>query len=353
MTDIAASLITALDALAGRKFAVVDAARFDDLRVLLADAGLAFTPLYRDEADEEVEAAGPFLVSLPDRTAARRLLALAGPEPAIVWWAWPDQGEDTEGAIERHLRTINMVEIPLDRPDGEPFDTDEHGLGEERAALAADHGAEPGHGHHHAHDEAHGHQHDHTPPELPELLEPVLFRHADPNVMAMLLPLLDAGQVSRLMGDATGIVVDAPDAGALRSFPRPNGLPEKPAGWLKISGRQYGALGWSQLDRTRHRIVDFLRKTAPGLVNRTSEQDLVSNTASWMGEAKSFGVRSEAALGRWCYLQLITVGSIGKNRDIVEFVSGQNPGNNRSATADERVRILMTMAAVNAHMVRT
>ena len=167
-----------------------DAAHFDNLQDLLTKAGLPFHPLYLDEKDPApgAEIAGPHLVELPTRASARKLIALADDKPAIVWWVWPEHGDATTTEIYRHLRRLNVVEIPSDR-----FDADEH------PPAATDIGL--------INQVDHGHEHAPQPPKT-ESYDLVIFRHADPNAIAMLLPLLDAPQVSRLFGDAMGIVVD-------------------------------------------------------------------------------------------------------------------------------------------------
>jgi Domain of unknown function (DUF4123) len=228
------SLIDALERIEGRKFAVLDAAHFDDLQTALKALSLPFTPLYLDERDENALAAGPHLVPLPDRDAAKAVARLCAEKPAVVWWVWPDEGEATQGNLVRHLRGINMAEIPVDRYDADPARPDDDGGA--AAALAAAEAEAAAHSHAHE-------GHDHPPFVPPVRYELVLFRHADASVMAMLLPFLDADQVSRLFGRAAGLVLDAPDHGGLRSFPRPQDLPDMPNGWLRIRPEQYEGLG--------------------------------------------------------------------------------------------------------------
>ncbi len=229
-------MIDALESVPGTKFAVIDAAHFDDLQSALKSLSLPFTPLYLDERDENALAAGPHLVPLADRDAAKAIAALCADKPAVVWWVWPDEGEATQGNLVRHLRGINMAEIPVDRYDAGPAQPGDDGG--TAAALAAAKAEAEAHGH--AHD-GHDHGHDHPPFIPPVRYELVLFRHADPNVMAMLLPLLDAGQVSRLFGKANGLV----------SMPRtmaPQGLPApaEPAGHAErlAAGQPEQYEGW-------------------------------------------------------------------------------------------------------------
>lgn len=205
-------LIATLEQIEGARFAVVDAAHSDDLQKELTAASLAFVPLYLDEREGNVQAAGPHLVQLPDRNAAKRVAQIAGDKPAVVWWVWPDEGDQTQASIVRHLRGINMAEIPVDRYDAEPKGGDDGG---EAAAIAAAKAEIDAHAK--AHSDDHGHDHEHLVVELPVRYELALLRHADPNVMAMLLPLLDASQVSRLFGRAAGLVIDSPDHGGLRA----------------------------------------------------------------------------------------------------------------------------------------
>ena len=157
-----------------------------------------------------------------------------------MWWS--DSGAETQETIFKHLRTINMAEIPA-RPAV---------LAEARAASQA--AAHMPNGRDHA---GHDHRdHDGDGHGAPGRFDLVLFRHADPNVMAMLLPLLDFAQVSRLFGEATGIVVDSPDAGGVRTYARPADLPERPRGWLRIRVEQYDKLGWFYQAALRKRAVD-------------------------------------------------------------------------------------------------
>jgi hypothetical protein len=288
-------LVAALDNLPGRKFAVVDAAHFGDLQGELRQADLAFRPLYLDELGKDVEAAGPHLVPLTDRNAARRLHALAGEKPAVVWWAWPDQGAATDEAIYRHLRTINMAEIPAETGDD--------------AADGVEPDAPTPHDHAH-HDHVHHHHHDVPPPQPSERYELVVFRHADPRVMAMLLPLLDAGQVSRLFGEATGLVVGAPDEASAKSFPRPLDLPKKPRGWLKIGRERYEELNVVAQKRHENWIANYLRRVAPEVTRDLSAEQLGDMVRLAESNRRSLGIRTQRAAAKWAYLEMITAGRI-------------------------------------------
>ncbi|MBT9373068.1 DUF4123 domain-containing protein [Rhizobium sp. CSW-27] len=224
-------ILSALDSLEGRKFAVIDGAHFDDLPSSLLGLNLPLNPLYQEEADPDLQALGPFLVPLRDRLVARQLHALADGRPALVWWSWPDEGEQSGDAVYRHVRSLNLVEVPTDTPEGVQHDGDDH---LKRAPIA------PG-PHHHCDHTAHVHGEE-TVPAPRQLYEPAFLRHADPKVMAALLPLLNAQQVSRLFGQAGGIVLECPASGGIRCFARPGHLPPTPQGMLRILPPQYARL---------------------------------------------------------------------------------------------------------------
>ena len=96
-----------------------------------------------------------------------------------------------------------------------------------------------------------------------------------------------------------------------------------------------------RFERSQLRIARYLRSVAPEQAQRLSDAELSRSTARWMEEAQSQGVKSEAALGRWSYLQLITMGEIGKRKEVTDYLRQGHPGH----AADQRVQDLMHMAA--------
>jgi Domain of unknown function (DUF4123) len=201
-------------------FALVDGARFDDLPALLAEAGIAHRSLYRNVQDAELIRAGPWLVDPYNRhdpainvwggmppsavysavaedaisqdtaaaleeaagvkpvsgpktkdpqAALERLMTLAGDTSCVVFWV--GNKSLTEPALWRHLRTLNMALIPKE------YNTQD--------ALA--------------------------PPEGEDTHDAVMFRHGDGNVLAEVLPVLDAAQFSRVFGPAQALMFLAPD----------------------------------------------------------------------------------------------------------------------------------------------
>jgi Domain of unknown function (DUF4123) len=321
------ALLDSLEQFDGRKFAVVDAAHFDDLQGELTAAGLPFLPLYLDERDGNVQAAGPHLVALSDRNAALAVAALVKDKPAVVWWVWPDEGGETQSNLTRHLRSINMAEIPADRYDAEPETGNDGGLA---AALEA------------AKAEAHDHDgHDHPPFVPPVRYELVIFRHADPNVMAMLLPLLDAGQVSRLFGRAYGLVINAPDHGGLRSYPRPEQLPDMPNGWLRILPEQYKGLEEARLQEAAIMVQDYLQRVSRSRISHIPTEQLSGIVHGWVRQSHSLGVRGLSSHCRWAYLQVITGGKLMNSDAVLSVMTAFAP----EISADDRVRRLLVHSA--------
>lgn len=143
-------------------FAVLDGAQFRNLRSDLERAELKFKALFLDE--QKVDAAksvGPHVVAVSDQHALKAVTEIVGTEPAVVWWVWPNSSGQAALEIYKHLRKINMVEIPI--PEGEGGDM--------------------------SHEKA-------------------LFRHADPRVMARFIPVLEREQILQLMGAAFEISFD-------------------------------------------------------------------------------------------------------------------------------------------------
>jgi hypothetical protein len=346
-----------------RLFALMDGARFDDLPGMLAAAGLSHRSLYRNVQDSELVRAGPWLVdpyrafdpaanawgglplengredavaadtdgALRDTAPGNDLYAsasagdlatdplkqleliagIAGDTPAAVFWI--GDADLTEANLWRHLRTLNMVLIPKGYGGDEPAPVEEG-------------------------DETH---------------DALMFRHGDGNVLAEVLPVLDAAQFSRVFGIAKALMFLAPDHPAsygstVRRALLPADCPPAPPGMLKLSMEQITGIEAARFERSQQRIVRYLKDTAPRQTNQLGEKEVVAKAAIFMAEGRALGVRTEAGLGRWCYLQVITDGEMGRQRSVVDFVTKRNLGNNPGASAEERVEILMWMASEQA-----
>lgn len=307
---------------AGGLFAVLDGAQFDDLPRALMMGGFVYRSLYLDRGDNNREQVitAPHLVWLDERplTEAGRapdatvpaLLALIGARPAAVFWHCAEGGE----ALYKHLRGINMVLYP-------------------RAALAGMPDPPP---------PADG------PEKVPDSHRRVVFRHADANVMAQVLYAMDAPELARFYGPADCLFfAPDPDWAGGRPWlqaPRPADLPAPARGALALSMPTIERMQAVRDARHRRRIATYLRKVAPEQTAGMDDAALEVATAGFMAEAKTHGVRSESAMGRWGYLQLLTGGQMGRQPEVTDYLAKGDP----AKTPDERVRDLMHMAAFSA-----
>jgi hypothetical protein len=347
---------------AKRVFALMDGARFDDLPGMLAAAGLSYRSLYRNVQDAELVRAGPWLVDpyrnpdqslnawggypadgamvgkdpvTADTEAAlnagdgevsqemrsqaaastnpiqhlERIVSISENLPAAVFWIG-DAGL-TETNLWRHLRTLNMALIPKGYGEDEPQHVEEG-------------------------DETH---------------DALMFRHADGNVLAEVLPVLDAAQFSRIFGPANALLFLAPDHPAsdgsiLRRAILPNDCPPAPAGMLRLSMEQMTGIEEIRFERSQLRIARYLRDVAPEQAGRLSDSELSQSTARWMKEAQGHGVKSEASLGRWSYLQLASGGRFGSTPEVQRAMTSSDI----DATPDEKVRYLLASVASNLRM---
>ena len=284
----------------GIPFMVVDAAPFQNLEHSLKAAELQSEPLYLDGRNQSLRDSGPFLVSLPNDGAIGRVSKIVGDKSSAVLWVWPDEGSETQSNLLRHLRGINMVEIPNVLSG---FDQISVGLGRvtahgETTSQQSQNDAKAGSSHPH---------------------ELVLFRHADPNVLAMLLPLLDRGQVSRLFGRASCVVIDSPENGGLRKFVRPIDLPEMPKGWLRIRPDQYRELTNMMRHAARIRTMEFLVENGLPETDRVDWSDLYAQVRESELSGERLGLVSEASLMKWAYLNNITEGRVSRDPSIAGF----------------------------------
>jgi Domain of unknown function (DUF4123) len=148
------ALLAAIGQLPLERFAVVDGALFDDLPAALAAIGLRGKPLYLGGADIDSVRGGPYLVRLGSWQDAQALIGLIGDKATGVFWSSPT-GED---ALFAHLRRLNIVKI------------------------------------------ARVHE-----PAGPDDFTPVLFRHADPDVIGIMTAVMTPGQQQEFLGETPAI----------------------------------------------------------------------------------------------------------------------------------------------------
>jgi hypothetical protein len=254
------ALLSAIVAMPRDWYAVADGALFDDLPALLRSRRLESHPLYLEAADGAGVRAGPHLVPLAGPLEVRALLGLLEGKPAAVFWSWPGD----LASLRRHLRGLNLAEIPNERA-GEP--------------------GEPAY-------------------------ETVLFRHWDPNVLAVTLPVLSADQFSRFLSEANGISLDAGEHHGLARLARPDGLPPKPKGNLRFSADQISATTERRIAASHQRITAYLREVAPAHTAAMDQAALAAAVVRFDQEANDFGLNSERDVARWAYLNVLTGGRL-------------------------------------------
>lgn len=293
--------------------AVLDGAQFDDLPTALLLGSFVARALYLDRGDNDPARliTAPQLVWLderPGRSTGRppeetlpALLALLENRPAAVFWRCAAGGD----ALFRHLRGLNMVMIPKTAA----------GLPPEAAPENDSHA-------------------------------PVIFRHADANVMAQTLPAIDVAEAARLFGPAEAIVFSPdpdwlPDGtkAPLYDTRRPD-WPFAQPGMARLSPATRARMRALREARTSRRVAAYLRKVAPDQTAALDDTRLAAATAHHITEARGLGVRSEAALGRWCFLQLLCGGSLGSNPEVKHFMSVED----KSADPDTRVELLLRVS---------
>ena len=226
------------------RFAVVDGAHFDDIATELSSIQLSGEPLFLSDMGDGAELSGPWLVTLPDWEAANRVLTLVGDLPAVAFWSWPDG----KRALYNHLRRLNMVEIPIDDYN----------------------------------------------PDFPDW-DRVIFRHADPNVMANTLSVLEEDQFAKVLGNAAALVMYAPDFGDLQEAPRLEHKVEIPKGPLRFEIEQIEAMdqnNWIQL-KTR-----ALREL-PVKLNRP-QNEAREQVADAFERAKDYGLETKDQI--WTFI---------------------------------------------------
>lgn len=382
LSSVAQALLKSVADLASdpgqRVYAVMDGAQFDDLPRLLKAANVAHRPLYRYAGgDYAVILGGPWLIDpyqaaapatadhtfadedatddisdeqLEARSAAlsahmvssldagdptgggmlqaqgsddpasvierlRQIVKLSDGKPAAVFWT----GDNTLNSerLYKHLRGLNRISVPKAWKDNQ----------------AAHEGAPSSNGHelaaagNNAPSEAHA-----TAGQ-----EMVIFRHADANVMMQMIPALDEAQLARLFGPARQIIFapDEPWGGGVKRARQASPSHHQAKDVLTLTTIQIKNISLLRDDVSASRISHYLERNASSHLRHLNQQDRDQWIASHLTEARSLGVRSEADLARWCYLQAITKGQLTRQPGVVEYMRSGG-----EHTPDTKVRLL-------------
>jgi hypothetical protein len=271
-------------------FVVIDGVLLPDVPGLTAKADVFPRSLFVEHSDPGTVLAGPWFAALDERHV-NGLLRIEGIETAAVFWS----GAVDEAVVFRHLRSLNLVDIP--RPDDAPPDP-----------FAAD-------------------------PET------VLFRHWDPSVLALTLPVLQPAQRARLFGPMEAIGLFAPSLGGAREARRRVDWPEPDRGRIRISNAQMTGIAAAMTDRSRRRIAAFLRDAAQVETIGMDDMALIAFVADSETSGRALGLTTELGLSRWAYLMVISGGAIATIEPARAFLTSL-PG-----PPDERIDTMMLAMA--------
>ncbi|MDR6873280.1 hypothetical protein J2Y55_004304 [Bosea sp. BE125] len=272
-----AALKAAVASLPNEIFAVLDGALFDDLASDLQLHGLKARPMFLEAGKPQAVSVGPFLVALQEPDDTGRLLACHGARRLPVFWSW----SEGEAALFRHLRTLNLAEIP----------------NQNRASEDA------------------------------PAYETVIFRHWDAVVLGQVLPLLRPGQIARFLGPGLGLCFDAGVAGGVSKRLRPQTLPAADTGMLRFSPEQVAGLSHARVTESRGRICNYLREVSPDKAANLPPAALLNLVAHSERLGRDMGLRTERALGLWAFLWLLTDGKVADSYEIKHLLttSGMPP----------------------------
>lgn len=280
---------------AGPLYAVVDGARHAGLAAALAGRGLRCRPLYLESDRASVQAKGPQLVPLPHVAAVEDALAVLGPFPQATFWVW----RHNEASLFRHLRHLNLVEIPLEdpQPDGPRYET-------------------------------------------------VLFRHWDPQVLAPILPILDADQAARVWGPAEALVLHARDHGELRIQPAPPyRAPDPSRRLIRFEPAQMARLAHNSRLRSIYAIATLVGELLEKHDRRFPFEFLLTHTEASIEFGKKIGLKSEAMLGLWCFLVISTKNHIIREKSVIDYI--QNGEGSPDEMLEELVEQCLDLAKRN------
>jgi hypothetical protein len=292
-------LVLAAEQLPPELFAVVDGGKFDSIDEALASVGLKGQPLYLEGADPGARAAAGHLVALPERRDLIGVVALAKPLDALVIWSWPSGLM----SLYRHLRTLNLVEIPNEARAEAEAD------GEDVSELASH--------------------------------EPVLFRHWDPSVLATLLPLLEPPQQARILGAANAVALYYREHSCPMVTARPVLLPAPAPGMLRMSGSQMARIEGRRITSMAGRVESYLRSYAAQTVAQLAPRDIHDFCRRTVSQGVGLGIEQEGAHCRWAYLQLMTGERVLDAPGVRQMFADDAPG----VSIDDRVRILFAAIA--------
>lgn len=249
----------ALNTVAGKLFAVVDGAHFDDLEDELADLGIPSRSLFLRGGSEAMRRDGPWLVDIQDEGTRMHIVELALTKHCVVFWLCAGGGN----VLWKHLRTINEVLVPDDRIEGN--------IGAEGALIK---------------------------------YERVLFRHWNSNVLGDIIPTLNKPQRARLCGPAQMVFFNGLRPGSLKQLRDREIGDDTLRGPLRFEPGQIGKISQTIADRSRRRIFAFMREHPTPQISTLDDEQLMKKIKFYEAQASEFGIDQHRARLRFSWLMI-------------------------------------------------
>lgn len=242
-------------------YVAIDGVLLPDVPGVTGRSGISARSLFVEHRDPGTVLAGPWFAALDDRHL-KSFLLIEGIETAAVFWG----GAAEEAVVFRHLRSLNLFDIPrsADAPP-DPF------------------AADP---------------------------ETVLFRHWDPAMMALVLPVLEPAQRARLLGPMDMVGLYASSLGGAREAKRRANWPTPVRGRIRLSVAQMEQITKAMVEGSRQRIAAYLRDTAWAQTVAMDNKALLEFIERSEAIGRSWGLVTEAGFGRFAWLMLATQGGI-------------------------------------------
>lgn len=152
--------------------------------------------------------------------------------------------------------------------------------------------------------------------------------------MARTLPVLTPTQRrARLFGPALALLVCLSEE--LKEVRRQVDWPEPARGLLTFTPQQIQAMAFTVQEQSFRTIAAFLRRNGEKEAEGWGEQELLDYVRRMDSEGRAWGLRTEAGLGRFAWLNLMSRNKFAKQPDVRNFVT------TGKGTAHERIEMLM------------
>jgi len=302
-------------------YAVLDGAKIDGLPDLLFDHDFSHKPLYRDMGSEvkEINQTAPQFIrfdkwdywenALTPRQRLESLLTILDDLSAAVFWEYDGEPK----CLFRHLRTINNILIPRDAdtpPMPDPLDPEGETFGN-----TATH-------------------------------QQVLFRHADANVMAQVLPVMSPQKLTRIFGKAQAVIF-APepewsDGEAVVTITNPHDT-YNPTHPLKLTQPDMDAIEAQRLVGQRNMTVKYLQQTYPVETSKFDSEGLYKFVYRSEKIGERIGLEEDDAYRLWALLGII------KGEDTLKDPMLQARFTDSYMRADRLLPTILAEMGVNTH----